>query len=162
MKKNEIILIIIAGIIIIMLFTQKVIQKIKASVVDNFDTYIQAASAKYDVPAERIKAHIVVESEGNPNAEGKALPIHERGLMQLKPGALTDSDKVSHAGYTFDDMWIPEKNIVAGTAYLKWIEKYFFPGDWDKVSRAYNQGVGNPDSIAAYTYLAKINLVLFV
>lgn len=157
--KNETIIFIIGIVVLIMIFTAKEISKVKNTVINNFDSFIQAASEKFGVPVERIRAHIVVESQGKVLAEGKALPVHERGLMQLKPGALSDSDKVSHAGFTFDDMWIPEKNIIAGTAYLKWIEQYFFPGDWDKVSRAYNQGVGNPDSVLAYTYLAKIKLV---
>jgi soluble lytic murein transglycosylase-like protein len=150
----------IGGLLILMaLFTTKTISKTKQRVVDNFGLFVTQASERFKVPQERIYAHICVESDGNAGAVGSA---GERGLMQLKPGALTDSNKVSKANYSFDDMFDAEKNITAGTAYLAWIERYFFPGDWDKVSRAYNQGVGRPNSPLAYTYLAKIKLAEYV
>jgi soluble lytic murein transglycosylase-like protein len=158
MSREKIFLLIIVIVVLIMLWTKEAAAKIKTGVTGNYDSFINAASARFGVPSERITAHIIVESNGDPAAVGSA---GERGLMQLKPGALTDSNKVSHDDYSFDDMFDAEKNINAGAAYLAWIERYFFPGDWDKVSRAYNQGVGQPNNVLAYAYLAKIKLAEF-
>jgi soluble lytic murein transglycosylase-like protein len=157
MSKPEILFIAIAVIILVLLMNSKAAAKTKTIVTGNYDGFINSASARFGVPSERIIAHIIVESRGNPNAVGTA---GERGLMQLKPGALKDSNKVSKAVFGFVEMFDPEKNIIAGTAYLAWIERYFFPGDWDKVSRAYNQGVGRPNNVLAYVYLAQIQIAL--
>jgi soluble lytic murein transglycosylase-like protein len=159
-RNQEILIIVIIGGILYMAFTVKAAADTKAKIsksVDDggFDEYIQAASGRFGIPIDRIKAHITIESAGNPLAVGSA---GERGLMQLKPGALTDSKKVSHESFTFDDMFDPEKNIISGTAYLKWIEKYFFPGDFNKASRAYNQGVGGVNSPLAFAYFAKLQI----
>jgi soluble lytic murein transglycosylase-like protein len=121
--------------------------------VNTFSSYVTTEANSFNIPESRIKAHIAVESAGNPNAKGSA---GEVGLMQLKPGALSDVNKkyLSSAPLTLDDLWQPNYAIAAGTAYLKIL--YDQLGDLDDASAAYQGGAGNYGSPAAQTYLSKI------
>lgn len=87
-----------------------------ASAIDgNYGDYIKTVAAKYGVPWTRVAAQVFQESHGDPGATGLA---GERGLLQLKPGAVTDVNNKYGLTYSFDDMYDPGANIEVGAAYL--------------------------------------------
>lgn len=125
--------------------------------VNSYDSTIQSMSNVYGIPAKRIKAHIAVESAGNPNATGS---IGEIGLMQMTKGALTDVNNIyfAHDPYTLEDLKNPVHSINAGVAYLAYLFDRLF--DYDKMSMAYNVGIGGLTSnkTKAAEYLTKIKI----
>jgi soluble lytic murein transglycosylase-like protein len=98
---------------------------------------IAAAHAAYPgVPAQLIRAIIIVESGGNPLAirqepGGEA----SRGLMQL---LLSTARSLGYNGPP-DGLFDPALNVKLGTAYL-W-RLYQRLGDWQAVISAYNGGI---------------------
>lgn len=90
------------------------------------------------VPKSLVDAVIKQESAGNPKAVSKAGAV---GMMQLMRDTATDlglvvNDKV-------DERLDPDKNIAAGTKYLKTLyDKY---NNWEHTLAAYNWGPGNVD-----------------
>jgi hypothetical protein len=113
------------------------------------DTYIRQASARYDVPEERIRAVIDTESAGNPKAVSRA---GAKGLMQLMDGTSRD------LGVT--DPFDPGQNIDGGTRYLR--QQFDRFGNWDQAHAAYNAGptrVARGDNLPAETrdYVQKIS-----
>lgn len=94
-------------------------------------------SAQYDVDAALIRAIIMQESGGNPNAKGdydSAGVPHSFGLMQLY-------DKGAGAGYSPAYLLDIDNNVRLGTGYLKSCLNAF-PGDLKTAISAYNQGIG--------------------
>jgi soluble lytic murein transglycosylase-like protein len=159
---------IIGAIILFMLFVTKkgkafpsVATKIKTS----YDGFIKTAAQRFQVPYAVIASIIARESSGNANVNDGG--VGEIGLMQIRPEmALVDVNRVYHLNYTADDLRNVEKNIIAGTAYLSWLEKYFFPNDWPTVIRAYNCGMKwakyNPLASIGYLKDVQAYMELFV
>jgi soluble lytic murein transglycosylase len=82
-----------------------------------YDDLIAAASARYGVPPELIKAVIWRESRFQPHMVGQH---GERGLMQITEGAAADWMKAEKIEtFVPTDLFDPKVNIEAGTWYLK-------------------------------------------
>lgn len=96
---------------------------------------VLAAAKKTDVPAVVIAAVLQTESNGRPWVKS---PAGARGLMQVLPAT------ARHMGIR--DWWVPERNILAGALYLKWL-LVVFDGNLSKVLAAYNAG---PTVVARY------------
>ncbi len=91
------------------------------------------AAERFDLEPRLIEAVIQVESGGDRRAVS---PAGAMGLMQLMPG--TWSDLRSQLGLG-DDPFDPEDNVLAGTAYLRWLlDRYGREG----FLSAYNAGPG--------------------
>lgn len=90
---------------------------------------IEKCAKEYDVNPYIIRAIIQIESSYNPNALSYSGAC---GLMQLKPSTAKDMG--------IYDCWDPEKNIIAGTKYIKLMLKQF--KNLDVALAAYNQGPG--------------------
>ena len=118
-----------------------------------FGDFIRQYAAQFGVPAKRVAAIIIHESDLDSNAVGKA---GERGLMQLEPGAVADINATYGLNISFDDLFDPETNIKAGCAYLA--IQYSRTSSWDKATQAYNAGAKavsvNPS--AALDYLSAV------
>lgn len=115
-------------------------------------------SSYYAIPKERIFAHIIAESYGDPLAIGDTnLPYGQRsiGLMQIRQVALDDFNKVYGKKYTLNDLTTPSINIEVGTGYLKILLSRY--KNLDSASKAYNAG-SKIDSIKANEYLTKIKM----
>jgi len=109
--------------------------------VGNYDSIIAAASQKYGVPPEYIRAVMQVESSGNPWARS---PKGAAGLMQIMPDTYTDLARRHNLG---PDRMAPQNNIMAGTAYLGEMHNQF--GNWDEALMAYNMGPGRMTKVRA-------------
>ncbi|MHA1757964.1 MAG: transglycosylase SLT domain-containing protein [Promethearchaeota archaeon] len=94
------------------------------------------------IPETFILGIIAQESMGNPKVEGSKGEI---GLMQITHPAYVDSG----VKFSYDDLWIPEKNIECGCKYLKWIENFLEKNGIPKnelvkaTIMSYNIGVAN-------------------
>ena len=89
---------------------------------------IQAASQKYGVDSNLIKAVMASESGGKPDAQSAK---NAKGLMQLIDS--TAADMGVH------NVWNPQQNIFGGTKYLKqMLDK--FQGDLPSAVASYNAG----------------------
>jgi soluble lytic murein transglycosylase-like protein len=101
---------------------------------DEYQSIIEQASVKYNVPVDLIKAVISAESDYNPNSVSKS---GASGLMQLMPGTAKGLGVVN----TFD----PRQNIDGGTHYLKSMLDQF--KDTKLALAAYNAG---PNAVIKY------------
>ena len=117
--------------------------------VNRWDDVIERAASETGVPAERIKAHIVIESSGQPDAIQKNdANGWSFGLMQVVPrwwrSTILELAGRSDTGQSerevgqllLDD---PALAVRAGAAVLQ----TFFDGDWDRASSRFF--LGNPD-----------------
>jgi soluble lytic murein transglycosylase-like protein len=84
----------------------------------------------YPVPAALVKAVMKQESSFNPKAQSKAGAV---GLMQVMPA------NASRVGLKPEDLWNPERNILAGVRLLAVLLRYY-QGDLESVLVAYNAG----------------------
>lgn len=73
------------------------------------------------IPPEWIMAVILTESSGDPAADSG----YARGLMQISEIVLRDINKRFDLNLKFSNMYDPEKNILVGTKYLKWLVAYW-------------------------------------
>ncbi|MCP4809910.1 MAG: lytic transglycosylase domain-containing protein [Proteobacteria bacterium] len=101
---------------------------------DSFDEYILAASLRYGVDAEFIKAVAIGESGMNPNAISRA---GAQGLMQIMPATATELG--------VEDPFDAEQAIDGGTRYLKQQLEAF--GSFELALAAYN---GGPHNVRKY------------
>jgi len=107
---------------------------------DRWNPLVEAASKRFGVPVAWIRAVMARESGGRTMAS-ESRPIVSSagamGLMQLMPDTYDDMRQQYGLG---SDPFDPADNIVAGTAYLKWLHgKYGFPA----MFAAYNDGPRN-------------------
>ncbi|MCB9763101.1 MAG: lytic transglycosylase domain-containing protein [Alphaproteobacteria bacterium] len=101
---------------------------------DTWDDQLLAASLRYGVPAELLKAVCVAESGMNPNAISHA---GAQGLMQLMPGTAAE--------LAVSDPFDPHQSIDGGARYLARQIKRF--GSIRLGLAAYNAG---PDNVAKH------------
>lgn len=102
-----------------------------------WDAMISEFSVKYGVSSELLRAVMMQESGGDPNARSAA---GAQGLMQLMPATAKD------LGVT--DPFDPRQNLEAGAKYLGQL-KQRYGGDRKKMLMAYNWGMGNVDDLYA-------------
>jgi len=97
----------------------------------SLDSIFEAASERYDVPVNLLKAVAKAESNFNANAKSSCGAM---GIMQLMP-ATAESLGVS-------DAYDPEQNIMGGAKFLHQLLDEF-DGDTRLAVAAYNAGPGN-------------------
>jgi hypothetical protein len=108
-----------------------------AELIDRWTPYIKEASRRFKISTDWIKAVIRVESGGRTLSDDNQ-PITSTagamGIMQVMPATYQDMRQAYSLG---DDPHDPRDNILAGTAYLRWLEeRYGYP----KMFAAYNAG----------------------
>jgi hypothetical protein len=123
--------------------------------INQWDDAIQIAAEESAVPAERIKAHIVIESGGSPDAIQKNNANGwSYGLMQVVPRWWKDLilrlAGRADSGQSEDEIGQmlladPTLAIRSGAGVLK----SFFDGDWDRTSSKFF--LGNPNWVGADT-----------
>lgn len=106
---------------------------------NRWDALITEASQRFHVPKAWIRAVMRQESGGR-TMLGQDRPIVSQagaiGLMQVMPATYGEMAEQHRLG---DDPFDARNNILAGTAYLRWLHKrYGFP----KMFAAYNAGPG--------------------
>lgn len=110
-----------------------------AQLLNRWDGIITDASKRFHVPKNWIRAVMRQESGGR-TMLGEGTPIVSRagaiGLMQVMPGTYVEMAVQHKLG---DNPFVPRDNIMAGTAYLRWLHhKYGYPA----MFAAYNAGPG--------------------
>lgn len=95
--------------------------------VSQYLPYVQKASRIYEVSPELILAVIQAESSFNPRAVSQAGAV---GLMQLMPGSgALEASKLVYGEtrlLTREELYMPDKNIELGAAYLRILETRHF------------------------------------
>ena len=117
-----------------------------AELIDRCTPHIKEASRRFKVSTDWIKAVIRVESAGRTLSDDNQ-PITSTagamGIMQVMPETYQDMREAYGLGGNPHD---PRDNILAGTAYLRWLqEKYGYP----KMFAAYNAGPATFEAQAA-------------
>ena len=108
-----------------------------AQLIDRWTPYIKEASRRFKISTDWIKAVIRIESGGRTLSDDNQ-PITSSagaiGIMQVMPETYREMRQQYALGA---DPHNPRDNILAGTAYLSWLqEKYGYP----KMFAAYNAG----------------------
>jgi hypothetical protein len=119
-----------------------------SALITRWSPLIKEASRRFGVAEDWIKAVMRVESGGHTStADGHPItsPKGAMGLMQLMPETWRDMQRAYGLG---NDPYDPHDNVMAGTAYLRWLyEKFGFP----QMFAAYNAGPGTVAVKAAAT-----------
>jgi hypothetical protein len=113
-----------------------------AQLMKRWSADIEEASKRFAVPVPWIRAVMQIESGGR-TMLAENLPLTSTqgamGLMQLMPETYDDMRRAYRLG---KDPYDPHDNIIAGTAYLRFLRgKYGYP----QMFAAYNDGPGNLD-----------------
>jgi soluble lytic murein transglycosylase-like protein len=129
------------------------------ALIDRWQSFIAEASRKFHVPQSWIRAVIRQESGGR-TMSSESQPITSAvgamGLMQMMPDTYAEMRDALHLGA---DPYDPHDNIIAGTAYLRWLHgKYGFPNMFG----AYNDGPGNFDQYLAGTRTMPVETVSYL
>jgi len=95
-----------------------------------YDNLISRHARTHGIDPRLVKAVMIAESRGNPNAVSRK---GAQGLMQIMP----DTARSLDLKHPFD----PSENIEAGAIYLKQLYKRF-TGNTDLILAAYNAGPG--------------------
>lgn len=107
--------------------------------IDRWKPVIVQASKRVGMPADWIRAVVLVESGGRTMmAENKPITssMGAMGLMQLMPDTWREMQQIYRLG---NDPYDPHDNIMAGAAYLRSLYwEYGYPG----LFAAYNDGPG--------------------
>ena len=104
--------------------------------IERWTPFVKEAAQRFNIAEDWIKAVMRMESGGQTQLAGK--PITSKagamGIMQVMP----DTYKDMRAQYGLGaDPYDPHDNVIAGAAYLKWLQsKYGYP----KMFAAYNAG----------------------
>ncbi len=111
-----------------------------------WSSFIQEASLRFGIAEDWIKAVMRMESGGRTKA-ADGTPITSKagamGLMQLMPETWRDMQRAYGLG---NDPYDPHDNVLAGTAYLRWLyEKFGYP----QMFAAYNAGPATLDAQSA-------------
>jgi hypothetical protein len=137
-----------------------------AELVDRWAPFIKEASRRFKISTDWIKAVMRIESGGRTLSDDN-LPITSSagamGIMQVMPETYLEMKQQYGLGENPHD---PRDNILAGTAYLRWLkEKYGYP----KMFAAYNAGPATLDAQSAgkrklpketRNYVKRINTIL--
>lgn len=118
--------------------------------IERWKPIIDQASKRMGMPADWIRAVVLVESGGRTMmAENKPITssMGAMGLMQLMPDTWREMQQIYRLG---NDPYDPHDNIMAGAAYLRSLYwEYGYPG----LFAAYNDG---PGMIEAHRRLAQL------
>ena len=114
-------------------------QMSSAQLLNRWDAFVSEASLRFHVPKAWIRAVMRQESGGR-TVLAPDKPIVSRagaiGLMQVMPSTY---DEMAQAHRLGDDPMNARDNIMAGTAYLRWLhQRYGYP----RMFAAYNAGPG--------------------
>jgi soluble lytic murein transglycosylase-like protein len=149
-RAEKVVLLILAAIALFVFITPRIVdmyrKTVAKKVVGLWKSLADKYAAAWGVSSEVILAIICQESSGNPEAQNPSDP--SKGLMQLTPGALSDFNKATGKDYSFDDMFIPYKNIETGTWY--YATRLKKTQDQHTALAAYNAGLGNIPAGLAY------------
>lgn len=113
--------------------------------IDRWQSLIEAASVRFDVPANWIRAVMARESAGLTALRGAPImsSAGAMGLMQLMPGTWSEMRARHGLG---NDPFDPHDNILAGTAYLReMFDRFGYPD----LFAAYQAGPGRLDAVLA-------------
>lgn len=105
-------------------------------IVTQWGTLARLSAVSNSLEWSLVLADIKQESSGNERAISKC---GARGLMQIMPGCLADYNASHRCLYTFDQMFIPNINIIVGCWYLRHLLSRC-KEDVTKALQSYNQG----------------------
>lgn len=107
----------------------------KSQRVENYESLMAQHAAATNLPVELVRAVVMAESGGNPQALS---PRQARGLMQIT--ALTEQDVLErNADMKKGDLYDPDYNLRIGTTYLAYLLERF-DGDQTLTLAAYHMG----------------------
>jgi soluble lytic murein transglycosylase-like protein len=149
-------LLIIAALVFLLAVVEVKKSKASENIKASFSPFVKEASDRFHISEQRINAIIYKESSGVPSTVGSA---NERGLMQLKVGALADYNDFYHEQIAFDSLFDARTNIMVGTGYLSLLQSQYGL-DIDSATQAYNAGIGTflRNRNASLAYLADVKL----
>lgn len=112
---------------------------------EELEKYIEETCKANNVDPDLVRAIIMTESGGNPNAESP----FARGLMQISKIALKEVNERYGLNVKWDEFFDPYQNVSVGILYFKRLLNYYatkYPFNPFAISyaiMAYNFGIGN-------------------